>query len=280
MRVLVTGANGKVGSRVVPRLLARGDAVRVLVRRQEQGDAWRPQGAEGVLGDLLDPATLGPAVAGVDAVVHLAAFFRGATPEQARAVNLAGTRRLATAALAAGIPRFLFASTNLVYGPGRDRPAREDDPLQPPPGYPASKAEAEEALRELGRTAGLGLRVLRLAFVYGERDPHLAEALPLFRAWPPTKRLQMVHYADVAQAIILVLDAPDIDGRTYNVADDEPVPAAAIFQLQGEAIAEGGTDRPLTNPWEGIVDTARIRADLGFRPFYPSLREAVAAHAL
>lgn len=280
MRILVTGATGKVGSRIVPRLLQRGDTVRVLLRREEQGAALRAQGAEIALGDLLRPETLGPAVAGVEAVLHLAAFFRGATPEQAHATNMEGTLHLARAALDAGVPRFLFISTNTVYGPGRGRPAREDDAPLAEAGYPASKIAAERALIELHESQRLGLRILRLAFVYGDGDPHLAEFAPMLRPWPSAKRLHMVHHADVARAVMLALDAPEIDGRTYNVADDAPMPAAEVLRLDGQQPDEDAATRPLDDPWEGIVETTRIRDELGFRPLYPSFHAAQEAGVL
>jgi nucleoside-diphosphate-sugar epimerase len=280
MHVLVTGATGRVGSRFAPRLLGRGDTVRVLVRQAERAEFLRQQGAEVAIGDLLQPDTLAQAIAGVEAIVHLAAFFRGATPEQAQATNQDGTLALAQAALGANVPRLVFISTNLVYGPGRGRPAREDDTPQPPQAYPQSKAAAEQALLEFYRTHGLGLRIMRLAFVYGEGDPHLTEIVGWLRAWNPAKRLHMVHHADVAQALMLALDMPGIDGRIYNVADDEPVTSAEILRFLGEPVAQEAEAPPLNDPWEGIVDTARIRNELGFRPHYPSFQTARDAGAL
>ncbi|MBI1881722.1 MAG: NAD(P)-dependent oxidoreductase [Chloroflexi bacterium] len=280
MHILITGATGRVGSRFVPRLLQRGNAVRVLVRQVERAEFLRQQGAEVVVGDLLQPDTLARAVAGVEAVVHLAAFFRGATAEETQAVNQDGTLALAQAALQVGVSRFVFASTNLIYGPGRGRPAREDDIPEPTHAYPASKIAAEQALLDLHRTQGLGLRIMRLAFVYGEGDSHLADIVGWLRAWNPAKRLHMVHHADVAQALVLAIDTPGIDGRIYNVADDEPVPAAEILRFLNEPASQAAEAPPLDDPWEGIVDTARIRNELGFRPSYPSFQTARDAGAL
>jgi hypothetical protein len=64
------------------------------------------------------------------------------------------------------------------------------------------------------------------------------------------------------------------------VADDEPVTVADVLQLHGQRSAEDAANQPLDDPWEGIVDTARIRDELGFRPIYPNLRAAVDAGAL
>jgi nucleoside-diphosphate-sugar epimerase len=280
MLTLVTGATGRIGSRFVPRLLDHREQVRVLVRDAARAEPLRRRGAEVVAGDVRDAGTLKPALDGVDAVVNLAAAFRGVSDAEAEAVNHRGAVELALAALAAGVGRFVHASTNLVYGPGRGRPAREDDPPDPRMAYPSTKAAAEAALRELCRRDGLGLRVVRLAFVYGEGDPHLAESLRWARAWPAHQRLHLVHHADVGQALLRALRAPGVDGGTWNVADDAPVSAVELHDLNGEQVAEGAAERPLEDPWAGIVDTGRIRAELGFRPIHPSVYSARDAGAL
>lgn len=76
MKIFVTGATGKVGSRFVPYLLKQGHEVRILVRNLEGASTLKEQGAEVILGDLLDNENLVEAVRGVDAVVHIAAQFR------------------------------------------------------------------------------------------------------------------------------------------------------------------------------------------------------------
>ncbi len=282
MRILITGATGRIGSRLVPRLSERGHAVRVLVRSKEQSEPFQKYQAEAVIGDLLKPETLADAVAGVEAIVHLAAFFRGASPAEAQATNLDGTLSLAHAAQISHASRFIYISTNLVYGPGRGRPIREEDQPQPPPGraYPASKLAAEQELVQLYQGCESELTILRLAFVYGEGDPHLKEAVDLLRSWPGAKRLQLVHHADVAQSIQLSLAQPQAGGQIYNVADDLPVRMAEIRRLNGLTEAMEDTNGEVDDPWEGIVDTAKIKSELGFRPLYPSIQAAMAMKAL
>ena len=131
MATLVTGATGRVGSRFVPRLLDQGKAVRVLVRDPEKAAALAAHGAEVVGGDFLDEDAVRRALDGVDAVVHLAAAFRGVDEREAIAVNRDATAGLTRAVLAASVGRFVYASTNLVYGHRRQRPAREDDEPAP-----------------------------------------------------------------------------------------------------------------------------------------------------
>jgi nucleoside-diphosphate-sugar epimerase len=282
MRTLVTGATGRIGSRFVPRLLEQDGEVVVLVRDEARGEPLRRRGAEVVTGDLRDAASRRRAVDGVDAVVHLAASFRGVPDEEAVAVNRDATVALARDAVDAGVGRFVLASTNLVYGAGRGRPAREDDPPRPPEAaYPASKAAAEEALLELHRGDGLGLRVVRLAFVYGVGDPHLAESLLWARRWPAHKRLHLVHHADAAQGLVRALRAGGVDGGIWNLADDAPVSAVELHRLNHEKPADDVAGQPPDDdPWEGIVDTTRARAELGYRPIYPSVYTARDAGAL
>jgi nucleoside-diphosphate-sugar epimerase len=280
MTTLVTGATGRIGSRFVPRLLDQGDEVVLLVRDAARAEPLADRGARLLEGDLREEDTPSRAVAGVDAVVHLAASFRGVPETEAVAVNRDATARLARAAVEGGVSRFVLASTNLVFGPGRGRPAREDDPPKPAGAYPASKAAAENVLRDLHEREGLGLRILRFAFVYGEGDPHLAESLLWAREWPLHKRLHLVHHADVGQALLRALSAVGIDGETFNVADDAPVTAFELLEVNAEPVAAEAADRPLQDPWEGIVDCAKARRELGFRPIFPSLQTARAAGAL
>jgi nucleoside-diphosphate-sugar epimerase len=280
LRTLITGPTGRVGSRYVRRQLDLHRTVRVLVRSEAQVAPWWNGGAEVVSGDLREPETSRRAVEGVDAVVHIAAAFRGVPDDEAYVVNRDATIALAHAALDAGVSRFVFLSTNLVYGPGRGRPSNERDEPQPAGAYPTGKAAAEVELLRLHREHGLPVRVARLAFVYGDGDPHLAESLMWARQWPPHKRLHLVHHADVAQALDRILAAEGVDGQVFNVADDAPVTALDLLRANQEEPDPEAAARPLDDPWAGIVDTCRIRAELGYRPLYPTLFAAQAAGAL
>lgn len=287
MTVLVTGATGQVGRRLVPRLLqwlGRERPVRVLVRAPARGEPFAALGAQVAAGDLREEADVRKAVAGADAVVNLAAAFRGVPDEECWAVNRDAASALGRAAVEAGVSRFVQASTQLVYGAGRGRPAVEDD--EPLPGspmwgaYPASKAEAERSLLGLHHTDGLDVRIGRLAFVYGEGDPHLAQVMRWAAGWAGHQRLHMVHHADVAQGLLRLLRAPGVAGRAYNIADDAPVTAVELHTLNGVPLPDGMAERPLPDPWEGVVSTARIGDELGFRPLFPSVWSARAAGAL
>jgi UDP-glucose 4-epimerase len=275
MKILVTGATGKIGSRLSTHLAERGDQVRALVRDATRAAKLREHGIELAEGDLIHAASLEAAVRGVDAVVHCAAFFRGATAEQAHEVNDVGTRQLAIAARAAAVNRFVFTSTALVYGPTGGRPAREDAPCAPIDAYPASKLAAERFLLAM---EGLDVRVLRLPFVYGDGDPHIAEVIPFMRGFPPAQRMSMSHHADVAQAVARLLDTPSPVHRVYNVVDDEAPSLAALFASVGEPPPDG-SNAERARAFDALMDGGRIREDLGFKPRFPRLADAIAAGA-
>lgn len=275
MKIFVTGATGKVGSRFVPFLLKQGHAVRALVRNPERALALKEQGAEVIIGDLVDNKDLAQAIQGVDAVVHTAAQFRGGISEEtARAVNLDATIALAKAALQAGVTRFVFTSTNNVYrGLQVDRPCREDDILMPAIEiYPKTKIAAEEALLKLYRDQGLDIRILRLGFVYGDNDPHIEEIFPYMANWNQLKKMSMVHHQDVGQALLLAAKTPGVGGRIYNVADDNPITLSELYKLCGGPEQVPAKDGWLmSNIWELAADTERIKKELNFKPKYPSV---------
>lgn len=284
MLTLVTGTTGQVGRRFGPRLLAQsrpGERVRVLVRDEARAERFAELGAEVVVGDLRDAEALGKAVAGVDAVVNVAAAFRGVPDEEAWAVNRDAAVELGRAALASGVRRFVQVSTGLVYGLGRGRPLTEEDEIRPGGAmwgaYGESKAAAERQLLALD---GLDVRVARLPFVYGEGDPHLAQSLMWAANWAATQRLQMGHHADVAQGLLRILHAPGIAGRIYNIADDAPVTAVELHQLNGVEVPAELYERTDPDPWFVITSTDRIRRELGYRPLYPSVYAARDAGAL
>lgn len=252
MKIAMTGATGRVGSRLLPRLREQGHDVRALRARLEDTEAVR---------EFVD---------GVDAVVHVAAALR--TNPDFEGVNVHATRALAEAAK--NVPLFVGFSTNLVYPGGLGRPATEDDPAAPAEDfgdYPRTKALGEQALRDTR-----DVTILRLAFVYGDGDPHLRESLRWTTTWAGHQRLHVVHHADVAQAVGKVLDTGATG--TFNIADDSPVTAVELHQVNGLAPDEAAP--PDFDPWQGIVSTVRAQRELGFRPRYPSVWAAAVAGVL
>jgi nucleoside-diphosphate-sugar epimerase len=276
MKILVTGATGKVGSRFVPRLLAKGHDVSILVRDAAKASTLAELGARVVIGDLFNADTLPPAVEGIDAVIHLAALFRTFTDNEGIIkTNHAGTIALANAAITAGVKRFVFASTGNVYSSGYQHPAKEDDVVNnnDPRAYSSSKIAAEQELLSLHKNTGFDVRVLRLGFVYGDRDPHIEEIIPLLKKMKrhSGSRMHMVHHLDVAQALILLLNINGLNGEIFNVVDDAPITLYELADSVGKAAdAFDPAEGPLNDPFEGIMDISKLRNRTGFRPLVPS----------
>ncbi len=142
--ILLTGASGLVGARLLPRLIAAGIDCRVLVRNGN----YIPAGASAFEGDLLNPASLSKAIKGVSAIIHLAAVFRTQDTDLIWKSNFDGTCNLiANVKSHAPNARFILASTSNVYNTDNPHPGREDDEVTPQQAYPASKVASEQVLR-------------------------------------------------------------------------------------------------------------------------------------
>lgn len=265
-KILLTGATGLVGARLLRRLVEAGLDCRVLVRHEQDA----PAGVPALVGDLRDLDSLTEAVQDVATVIHLAAVFRTQDTELIWQSNLEGTRRLIAAVQAhAPTARFILASTSNVYSKEQLQPGREDDVVTPAQAYPASKVAAEQELRK----SGLNWVVLRFPFVYGDGDGHL-EALPTHaRAgkWHPAMRMSTIHHRDIATAMHLAL-AGVLDGRIVNIADDAPTSMYELAQLVGETLPP--STEPLANPWYLLSDSSLARS-LGFQPVVRTIYQAV-----
>lgn len=270
-KVLITGATGLVGARLVPRLQEMGWDCVALVRK---GKSVAP-GIATAEGDLLDTISLEQAVSGVSAIVHLAAVFRTQDMDLIWKSNLEGTRNLITAAKehAPGV-RFVLASTNHVYNIHNPHPGREDDVVEPEHPYPASKVAAEKELRE----SGLNWAVLRFPFVYGDGDGHL-EALQghaIAGKMHPAKKISTIHHIDIANAMNMALSGT-MDKRIVNIMDEATTSLYELIQLAGgqiEASAE-----PLQNPWHLHADGSLARS-LGFQPMIRTVHQAAQENLL
>lgn len=238
MKTLITGAFGNVGRSTVAACLVEGDTVTILesdTRRTRRlartlGRGWSKLGPSPriLLGDVRDPEIARRAVAGQDAILHLAALIPPAAdhyPELARSVNVGGTANLIAACRAAGgsteegasAPRFVLASSVATYG---DRVAdywiRSSDALAPSPGdeYGRTKVEAEALLRAASRETGLPFVILRLTAIMWRKklDPD-----PLLFSMPLGTKLEICHTEDTGRAFAKAARTEGILGRTYDI---------------------------------------------------------------
>jgi nucleoside-diphosphate-sugar epimerase len=226
--VLVTGAAGFVGSHLVKALVARGEAVRALVRNCGKTNGLRQLGFEVVCGDILDPAAMARALRDIDVVFHCAAAvgdrFRGADFQE---VNVEGTRSVLSAARAEGCRRVVLLSSLHVLGMGSLNGVTEHLPCRRTHDDAANAKIGMEqmALAEAGRD-GPEVVILRPGMIYGAGDPHNLPKLvgALMRGkfvYLGSGRhvVPIVHVDDVVQAMILAAHAPDAAGRVYHITD-------------------------------------------------------------
>lgn len=172
MVALVTGGGGFIGHYLVAALVARGRRVRCLVRTPEAARAVRALGAEAVLGDICDPATLSGIASGVDQVYHLAAVGHVAAITEAAyrrfiAVNVEGTRNLLAACAHAPLQCFVHFSSTAAMGLPRVPVVDETTPCQPATPYQRSKRESELVALSAHERQGLPVVIVRPCMVYG-----------------------------------------------------------------------------------------------------------------
>jgi UDP-glucose 4-epimerase len=235
--VLVTGATGFVGRYLLPVLERNGWAVRAAVRR--------PSGLQNeVVVDSIGAGTdWRAALAGVDAVVHLAARVHHPNDRDAeqlyRDLNIDGTLQLAHGAIAAGVKQFVFASTALVYGRNNDGrpPFSEDDELTPHNPYSRSKVEAEAGLKSLAQGHAMGVTVVRPPLVYGAgAKGNFALLVKAARLGVPLpfaairNRRAFVSVQNLASFIASRLSGASRGFDIFLVADEEQVSTPEFFK--------------------------------------------------
>jgi 2-alkyl-3-oxoalkanoate reductase len=254
VRVLVTGAGGFVGRAVSKRLMQAGWTVRALLLPNE--DTEVPEGVEVVRGDITKPETLPAAFADCATAIHLAAITGYGVPwEACKRVNIDGTRNVAEAAMAAGVEHLVHMSSVAVYGRVPevvlDESAAHRSINDP---YGDTKIAAEVIVRE-AEAKGLGLTILRPTVIYGPGDrlflPKLMDNVRTGRArviGPGAHPVDLVHVADVADFIVLVLREPAARGQAYNLNHPQNPTWRRMLEIVGEEIGKPAPTGTLPYP--------------------------------
>ena len=235
-RVLVTGATGFVGRCLVPDLFVAGYGVRASVRAPATVK-WLNNVDTVAIAGINGQTDWCMGLDGVDTVVHLAARVHvmhdsAADPLAAfRAVNVAGTARLARAAAQVGVRRFVFLSSIKVNGEETNSaPYNEAMPVNPQDAYAVSKWEAEQALHAVSAETGMQVVILRSPLVYGPGvGGNFLRLLKLIERGVPlplasiNNRRSMIYIGNLADALIACATHPAAAGNTYLVSDGEDV---------------------------------------------------------
>jgi CDP-glucose 4,6-dehydratase len=299
--ILVTGAQGFIGSWLVSRLLEEGARVVVLRRDIPAESRFGVEGLEKrcdvVLGDLVDYESLVRSLNEyeVKAVFHLGAQTIVGTanrsPLSTYETNIRGTYLLLEACRAVGvvgdgIERVVVASSDKAYGSHDDLPYSEDFALQPRYPYDVSKAATDMIARSYAVTYGLPVAVTRLANVYGGGDfnfsrivPDTARALvrgdrPVIRS-DGTPERDYIYAPDAVDAYLAIarsLDDPAMHGRAWNAGAGRPY---SVKEIVSRLVAVSGREVEPDIQGEGtphgeidrqFLDSSRIRDELGWEP--------------
>jgi UDP-4-keto-D-FucNAc 4-reductase len=299
--ILVTGANGFLGSELVYQAKQSG----IKVRATDRAPHSVLPGIEYVQADILDSVSLAPAITGMDTVIHSAGLAHvfdrsGLDPKRFAEVNEQGTANVALVASRSGVRHLILISSVAVYGDGT-LIADEESVCNPKGAYAESKLQAEHRAIAVSERADMRLTILRLATLYGEGDP--GNVARLMRAidrrhfiWigDGSNRKSLLYRGDAVRAILTAVRR-ELDGiETYNVTAPPvtmhtviaelaaalnrslppvhiPAPLAIfgselIARLMGKQGRFGSIDLTLQK-WlaDDVYDAGKIRDKLGFQ---------------
>lgn len=217
MKVLVTGATGFTGSRVVPLLLDSGHEVRCFVRETSDRSQLGTLPVEWVTGDLSDNEALTSALRGVDALVNIASLGFGHAESILRSAK------------EAGVWRGIFISTTAIF-------------TQLNADSKSARLAAEEAIQ----ASGLDYTILRPTMIYGSpRDRNMWRLIRLLRFSPiipifgdGESLQQPVFVDDVAQAVLLALGTDETIGKSYNIAGKDPLTYNQVIDTVASALGK------------------------------------------
>jgi nucleoside-diphosphate-sugar epimerase len=273
-KVLVTGATGFIGSRLVQRCIVEGMSVRALGRRNNPAEAenatqLETAGAEFLDVPVADQDGLTSAMRGVDIVFHLAAAQHEANVEDDyfRSINVDGTANVLEAAERAGVGRVVHGSTIGVYGWQAGEVVNEASPLEPSNIYGITKLQAEQVVR--GFMERVPVAIVRISETYGPGDRRL---LKLFRGASRGLALQigngqnlhhLVYIDDLLDGLLLAARDDRAPGRTFVLAGQQPVTSQAMLEAVARAL--GLTPRILRLPLSALMFVALL-LETGLRP--------------
>ena len=297
-KVLVTGADGFIGSHLVERLVRAGQQVRAFVLYNSfdsQGwlDHVEPslRGSFDVFtGDVRDPYGVKQAMRGCDVVLHLASLvgipYSYHAPDNYVDTNIKGTLNVLQAARELGIRRLIHASTSEVYGTAQSVPITEEHRLHPQSPYAATKAAADQLALSFHASFATPVVVLRPFNTYGPRQSTRAVIPTIITqiaskarkvklgSLHPTRDFSFVE--DTVRAFAAAIDAPAAVGETINIATGQEIPVGETARLIAELMhakieieAEAQRVRPQASEVERLCgDNAKARRLLGWEPEY------------
>lgn len=288
--VAVTGATGFLGGYLVDQLRARGAHVVAVVRNPDKARDLAARGAEVRRAELADRSALGRAFRDVHAVISNAAVIAFMRPRETTRTNVEGTRNVFEAMAEAGVERAIAISSTSAYRHGlgwlnEAAQLRRGRLTSHFSAYSESKAAAERLAWELCERRRIALTTFRPCGITGPHDPLLMRSLERFMRlklvpFPAFTQIGVVHAADVAEAVCVALERPQVAvGKAYNLQGN----TVSLWRMADAWKGAGGSAPwlrlPIPVPYWLRFDDALARRELDFRPrgLAEICREAVAA---
>lgn len=245
--ILITGATGYIGRHLVPRLVAQGERPRCLVRNITRAAITLPADkVEFVRGDTTSPASLEPAVRGIDTIVHTAfitADHKQSAANQYEKTNVQGTANLIKAAKQAGVRRIIELSG---LGTRPDKPGS----------YMQGRYLAEKMLKD----SGLDWTIIEPSVLFGKNAPFIKGLTDLIRTTPVVPLIgggkvmfQPIHVEDVVTVIIKVLEEPErTKNKTYIIGGPEYYSFTQVIDALLETMHKNRIKVPAPTPLVGV----------------------------
>lgn len=264
VNVLVTGADGFIGSHLAEKLVRLGVNVKALVQYNSfdscgwLDDSYLQNDMEIIRGDIRDEYQMRSVIKDVDVVFHLAALISVphsfSAPRSYIETNVLGTMNILQASLDADVSRVIHTSTSEVYGSALHTPMDEYHPIYPQSPYAASKVGADAVVKAFTATYGLPTVILRPFNTYGPRQSERAVIPTIIRqALDPkcdkimlgdiTPKRDLTFVGDTADAFLTVADSDRniADGRTYNCGNQNSISVGDL----AEKISIMTTNKPI-----------------------------------
>lgn len=267
--VLVTGADGFIGSHLTEHLLDLGYKVRALAQYNSFNSwGWLEgidrDGLEVVCGDVRDPDFCREITAGCGTVLHLAALiaipYSYVAPDSYIDTNIKGTLNMCQAAKAAGVDRIVVTSTSEVYGTALEVPIPETHPRQPQSPYSATKIAADAIAESFYNAFELPVVIARPFNAYGPRQSaraiiptiisQIASGMRVIKVGDLTPTRDFNFVTDLCRGFVALAQTPGIEGRNINIASGTEVSMAETLNLISELM---GADV------DYVVDPERLR---------------------
>ncbi len=255
MKILVTGATGFIGKRLVRRLRGKGCDIVCLVRKESRVEGLEEMGVTLAVGEITDPEQVNEIFHNEHPgfVFHCAARVRETKEENIYRINVSGTQNISEACYRYGVNRLIYLSSVAVVTGNPEIPLVDDLPYKATSVYGRSKIEAEKIVLDY-RRKGLHVAILRPCMVYGEDEPHALDKMfnlvsrrliPVPGLKRISDKLHIGYVDNVVYAMELAMEKEGALEGTFFIADKEVITIRKFLEIVSDEL---NAERPFIVP--------------------------------